>query len=109
MRGLFYSYRRIYAPRVLDRKCFLSYLTTNTINSHKESMVVMTVAHPLVLMVNVERKDVEEGSDTITLLDVMKNCIRPDIVEFMHSNMGKNKCQPYTISKKVDNQTSAES
>ena len=35
--------------------------------------------------------------------------IRPDIVRFVHTNMAKNKRQPYAVSVKAGHQTSAES
>ncbi|CAM6105499.1 unnamed protein product [Calypogeia fissa] len=44
-----------------------------------------------------------------TLPAVMLAPIRPDIVEFVHANIAKNKRQPYAVSKKAGHQTSAES
>ena len=35
--------------------------------------------------------------------------IRPDILNFVHTNMSKNKRQPYAVSFKAGHQTSAES
>lgn len=46
---------------------------------------------------------------SLPLPDVMKASIRPDIVNFVHSNMSKNARQPYAVSKKAGHQTSAES
>ncbi|KAJ6913765.1 60S ribosomal protein L4-like [Populus alba x Populus x berolinensis] len=46
---------------------------------------------------------------TVALPDVMKASIRPDIVNFVHSNISKNSRQPYAVSKKAGHQTSAES
>ncbi|CAL1399209.1 unnamed protein product [Linum trigynum] len=46
---------------------------------------------------------------TVPLPDVMRASIRPDVVNFVHSNMSKNSRQPYAVSKKAGHQTSAES
>jgi large subunit ribosomal protein L4e len=46
---------------------------------------------------------------TVALPDVMKASIRPDIVNYVHSNISKNSRQPYAVSKKAGHQTSAES
>ncbi|KAI9890325.1 MAG: hypothetical protein M1814_004235 [Vezdaea aestivalis] len=40
---------------------------------------------------------------------VFKAPIRPDIVQFVHTGMNKNKRQPYAVSEKAGHQTSAES
>jgi len=40
---------------------------------------------------------------------VLKAPIRPDLVQFVHTNMAKNKRQPYAVSTKAGHQTSAES
>ncbi|KAF5729135.1 60S ribosomal protein L4 [Tripterygium wilfordii] len=39
----------------------------------------------------------------------MKSTIRPDIVNFVHSKISKNKRQPYAVSERAGHQTSAES
>jgi large subunit ribosomal protein L4e len=49
------------------------------------------------------------SSNSLPLPDVMKSAIRPDIVNFVHSNISKNSRQPYAVSKKAGHQTSAES
>ena len=72
-------------------------------------MAATAAAHPLVLVLNVESEGAEGSSDTVPLADVLKARIRPDIVEFVHANMAKNKRQPYAVSKKACHQTSAES
>lgn len=46
---------------------------------------------------------------TLTLPVVMTAPIRPDIVQFVHTNMNKNKRQAYAVSEKAGHQTSAES
>ncbi|CAM6098419.1 unnamed protein product [Calypogeia fissa] len=63
-------------------------------------------------LVNVQTLEGEAGGDaemSITLPAVMLAPIRPDIVEFVHANIAKNKRQPYAVSKKAGHQTSAES
>lgn len=40
---------------------------------------------------------------------VFRSPIRPDVVNFVHTNMAKNKRQPYAVSRKAGHQTSAES
>lgn len=46
---------------------------------------------------------------TTKLPAVFKSPIRPDIVQFVHTNMAKNKRQPHAVSTKAGHQTSAES
>lgn len=48
-------------------------------------------------------------ANTVPLPAVFKSPIRPDIVNFVHTNMAKNKRQPYAVSRKAGHQTSAES
>ncbi|KAG8647328.1 60S ribosomal protein L4 [Manihot esculenta] len=50
-----------------------------------------------------------DSATTLALPDVMKASIRPDIVNFVHSNISKNSRQPYAVSKRAGHQTSAES
>lgn len=53
-----------------------------------------------------------ENGDRIgqtTLPTVLKAPIRPDVVTFVHSDMAKNKRQPYAVNKLAGHQTSAES
>lgn len=40
---------------------------------------------------------------------VFKAPIRQDILQYVHTNMSKNKRQPYAVSRKAGHQTSAES
>jgi len=53
----------------------------------------------------------EEGavSGQVTLPAVFKAPIRPDVVNFVHTNMAKNSRQPYAVHKHAGHQTSAES
>lgn len=54
--------------------------------------------------------DVEGNSTTqVGLPAVFKAPIRPDILNFVHTNMAKNKRQPHAVSFKAGHQTSAES
>jgi len=46
---------------------------------------------------------------TITMPNVLRVPIRPDIVQVVHTGMAKNKRQPYAVSEKAGHQTSAES
>nr|DAD26043.1 TPA_asm: hypothetical protein HUJ06_027511 [Nelumbo nucifera] len=50
-----------------------------------------------------------DGGNTVSLPDVMKASIRPDIVNFVHANVSKNSRQPYAVSRRAGHQTSAES
>nr|OQO24200.1 60S ribosomal protein L4-B [Rachicladosporium sp. CCFEE 5018] len=59
--------------------------------------------------VTVHGADGAAGSDTLTLPQVFKAPIRPDIVQTVHTGMAKNKRQPYAVSEKAGHQTSAES
>ncbi|MCO5549148.1 hypothetical protein L7F22_002614 [Adiantum nelumboides] len=60
-------------------------------------------------LVTVQSIDGDAMTDNTTLPDVLKAPIRPDMVNFVHANMAKNKRQPYAVSKKAGHQTSAES
>merc|ERR1712226_547954 len=62
-------------------------------------------ARPLVSVYNEQG----EASGQITLPAVFKAPIRPDVVNFVHSNMAKNSRQPYAVSSIAGHQTSAES
>ncbi|KAF5737585.1 60S ribosomal protein L4 [Tripterygium wilfordii] len=66
-------------------------------------------ARPLVTVQSLEGDMATDSASTVALPDVMKSTIRPDIVNFVHSNISKNKRQPYAVSKRAGHQTSAES
>ncbi|KAF1919044.1 ribosomal protein L4 domain-containing protein [Ampelomyces quisqualis] len=51
----------------------------------------------------------ESTKDTVTVPNVFKAPIRPDIVHAVHTGMNKNRRQPYAVSEKAGHQTSAES
>ncbi|XP_064463739.1 large ribosomal subunit protein uL4-like [Ornithodoros turicata] len=65
-----------------------------------------TVHRPLVT-VYTEKNEV--GDASVALPAVFKAPIRPDIVNFVHMNMAKNRRHPYAVSKEAGHQTSAES
>ena len=65
----------------------------------------MAAARPLVTVQGVEG----EGAEAAALPSVFVAPIRPDIVQFVHANMAKNKRQAYAVSVKAGHQTSAES
>ncbi|KAK3227668.1 hypothetical protein Dsin_007530 [Dipteronia sinensis] len=69
----------------------------------------MAAARPLVTVQSLEGDMATDATPTVALPDVMKASIRPDIVNFVHSNISKNSRQPYAVSKKAGHQTSAES
>lgn len=50
-----------------------------------------------------------EKAGQTTLPGVFTAQIRPDVVSFVHTNMAKNRRQPYAVSKYAGHQTSAES
>ncbi|KAI8376165.1 ribosomal protein L4 domain-containing protein [Radiomyces spectabilis] len=60
-------------------------------------------------VINVYSESGKGASGTVPLPAVFKAPIRPDIVNFVHTNMAKNKRQPYAVSEKAGHQTSAES
>ena len=63
-------------------------------------------ARPLVSVYN-EKGEASENS--LKLPTVFKAPIRPDIINFVHTNLRKNSRQPYAVSKYAGAQTSAES
>ncbi|XP_074256415.1 large ribosomal subunit protein uL4-like, partial [Saimiri boliviensis] len=63
-------------------------------------------ARPLKLVYSEKR---ESSGKNVTLPAVFKAPIRPDIVNFVHTNLRKNNRQPYAVSELAGHQTSAES
>jgi len=61
-------------------------------------------ARPLVSVIPLGESKSEVS---ITLPCVFKANIRPDVVQFVHTNMNKNKRQPYAVSVEAGHQTSA--
>lgn len=64
------------------------------------------MARPLVSVYNEKGL---RGDGVVALPAVFRAPIRPDIVNFIHFQMLRNKRQPYAVSKKAGHQTSAES
>ncbi|RUS13279.1 ribosomal protein L4 domain-containing protein, partial [Endogone sp. FLAS-F59071] len=60
-------------------------------------------------VINVYTEDGTSVVTTSTLPSVFLAPIRPDIVNFVHTNMAKNKRQAYSVSERAGHQTSAES
>ncbi|KAJ8631478.1 hypothetical protein MRB53_024801 [Persea americana] len=69
----------------------------------------VAAVRPLVSVQSLEGDMATDGANTVPLPDVMKAAIRPDIVNFVHSNISKNSRQPYAVSRRAGHQTSAES
>ncbi|XP_075714443.1 large ribosomal subunit protein uL4 [Rhinoderma darwinii] len=66
----------------------------------------MACARPLI---SVFSEKGEASGKNVTMPAVFKAPIRPDIVNFVHTNLRKNNRQPYAVSKLAGHQTSAES
>ncbi|KAA0714993.1 60S ribosomal protein L4-A L1A [Triplophysa tibetana] len=66
----------------------------------------MACARPLV---SVYSEKGETTGKNVVMPAVFRAPIRPDVVNFVHTNMRKNKRQPYAVSKLAGHQTSAES
>jgi large subunit ribosomal protein L4e len=66
----------------------------------------LAAARPLITVYNEKS---QPSGERVTLPAVFKAPIRPDIVSFIHSEMIKNRRQPYAVSEKAGHQTSAES
>ncbi|KAG8574962.1 hypothetical protein GDO81_009401 [Engystomops pustulosus] len=66
----------------------------------------MACARPLI---TVYSEKGETLGKNVTMPAVFKAPIRPDIVNFVHTNLRKNNRQPYAVSKLAGHQTSAES
>ncbi|RUP43274.1 ribosomal protein L4 domain-containing protein [Jimgerdemannia flammicorona] len=60
-------------------------------------------------VINVYSEDGASGFGTVTLPGVFRAPIRPDVVNFVHTNVAKNKRQAYSVSERAGHQTSAES
>jgi len=63
-------------------------------------------ARPFVQVFGVETS---EAASTVKLPGVFLAPIRPDIVHFVHTNVAKNRRQPYAVAENAGHQTSAES
>ncbi|EXB84816.1 60S ribosomal protein L4 [Morus notabilis] len=72
-------------------------------------MAATAAVRPLVTVQALEGDMATDTAQTVALPDVMKASIRPDIVNFVHANISKNKRQPYAVSRRAGHQTSAES
>ncbi|XP_034948761.1 60S ribosomal protein L4 [Chelonus insularis] len=68
--------------------------------------MALSIARPLVTVYSEKNEPTE---DTISLPSIFKAPIRPDIVNFIHQQISKNKRQPYCVFKEAGHQTSAES
>uniref|UniRef100_A0A2R8MNT4 Large ribosomal subunit protein uL4 n=1 Tax=Callithrix jacchus TaxID=9483 RepID=A0A2R8MNT4_CALJA len=66
----------------------------------------MACARPLILVYSEKG---ESSGKNVTLPAVFKAPIRPDIVNFVHTNLRKNNRQPHAVSELAGHQTSAES
>ncbi|WJX17253.1 60S ribosomal protein L4 [Trifolium repens] len=66
-------------------------------------------ARPLVTVQALDSDMATDSPTTLPIPDVMRASIRPDIVNFVHSNISKNARQPYAVSRRAGHQTSAES
>ena len=60
-------------------------------------------------LISVYSEKGESSGKNVTLPAVFKAPIRPDIVNFVHTNLHKNNRQPYAVSELAGHQTSAES
>ncbi|XXG66068.1 hypothetical protein AAC387_Pa05g3617 [Persea americana] len=69
----------------------------------------VAAVRPLVTVQTLDGDMATDGSNSLPLPDVMKSPIRPDIVNFVHANISKNRRQPYAVSRRAGHQTSAES
>nr|XP_045016552.1 60S ribosomal protein L4 [Jaculus jaculus] len=69
-------------------------------------LLAMACARPLI---SVYSEKGESSGKNVTLPAVFKAPIRPDIVNFVHTNLRKNNRQPYAVSELAGHQTSAES
>ncbi|CAJ0934886.1 unnamed protein product [Ranitomeya imitator] len=60
-------------------------------------------------LISVYSEKGEVSGKNVTMPAVFKAPIRPDIVNFVHTNLRKNSRQPYAVSERAGHQTSAES
>jgi len=52
-------------------------------------------------LVTVWGLDGESDEGQVSLPEVFRTPIRPDVINFVHTNMAKNKRQPYAVSRKA--------
>jgi len=65
-------------------------------------------ARPIVQVFGIEESEAAKLT-TVTLPGVFVAPIRPDVVHFVHTNVAKNRRQPYAVAENAGHQTSAES
>ncbi|OJD28394.1 hypothetical protein ACJ73_00203 [Blastomyces percursus] len=84
--------------------------TTSVLNHHRptttSNLSTKMASRPTVTVANAEGKP---SGATHPLPAVFASPIRPDIVQSVHTGIAKNKRQPYAVSEKAGEQTSAES
>ncbi|XP_014373749.1 60S ribosomal protein L4 [Alligator sinensis] len=81
-------------------------LTCAEENSVLFCFVFQACARPLI---SIYSEKGETSGKNVTMPAVFKAPIRPDIVNFVHTNLRKNNRQPYAVSELAGHQTSAES
>jgi large subunit ribosomal protein L4e len=77
-----------------------------TNNNHLQGPTNFTMSRPTVTIIGADGK---ATGNTHTWPTVFSAPIRTDIVQEVHKGMAKNKRQPYCVSEKAGEQTSAES
>ncbi|XP_075620132.1 LOW QUALITY PROTEIN: large ribosomal subunit protein uL4 [Balearica regulorum gibbericeps] len=75
-------------------------------STRRSAAATMACARPLI---SVYSEKGEASGKNVTLPAVFKAPIRPDVVNFVHTNLRKNNRQPYAVSELAGHQTSAES
>merc|ERR1711929_54454 len=89
-----------------QRQTFLDNSTTPTTTPPFLTKSVEMASRPTVTILSA---DGSASGATHPLPAVFSSPIRPDIVQTVHTGMAKNKRQPYAVSEKAGEQTSAES
>ncbi|XP_020225369.1 60S ribosomal protein L4 [Cajanus cajan] len=87
----------------------LTHSNRKTLGQVAPSPSLAMAARPLVTVQSLEGDMATDAPATLPIPDVMRAPIRPDIVNFVHSNISKNSRQPYAVSRRAGHQTSAES
>ena len=99
-------YARDYLSVSLTDCLFIVESVSNLPAAHSALFCLQAAARPLI---NIYSENDSSSSSQVSLPGVFKTPIRPDLVNFVHTNMAKNKRQPYAVSRKAGHQTSAES
>ncbi|KAF3854872.1 hypothetical protein F7725_022927 [Dissostichus mawsoni] len=89
--------------------CDSTVVFSTTVEPNKLNLALPLIAACARPLISVYSEKGESSGKNVVMPAVFKAPIRPDVVNFVHTNMRKNSRQPYAVSELAGHQTSAES